>query len=356
MLTLVWIGFCQSLFAAALMFSKKNISLSDRILSGWLALLAFDFLSCALNYEIFNKPLLISSFLLFNPAMYLYITALTRDDFKLKWIHLFHLLPFLFFGIYTYVIREPFSLDTFFLRDKQYTYRMIFGVANIVSWLVYNPMSIVQVHRHRMHLRSEFSNIERNEKLGWVLGVLVFYVMYCLFAFIITVLTFYDNLNPLSPHFYNYSTLLLLVYVMSFYGLRQTQVIAKMPISEPPYSHSGLSVDTKESIHRKIVQYFEREKAYLNPDLSMALLSEAIHTPKYQITEVLSTEIGKNFFNFVNYYRVEAVKQMLLDPTNNFSIEAIGYECGFSSKSSFYTVFKNMTGQTPDSFRKSLMG
>ncbi|HEY6915810.1 MAG TPA: helix-turn-helix domain-containing protein, partial [Paludibacter sp.] len=61
--------------------------------------------------------------------------------------------------------------------------------------------------------------------------------------------------------------------------------------------------------------------------------------PKYQITEVLNTELGNNFFQFVNHYRVEAVKMMLSDPKNKYSIEAIGYECGFSSKSSFYTVF-----------------
>jgi len=76
--------------------------------------------------------------------------------------------------------------------------------------------------------------------------------------------------------------------------------------------------------------------------------------PKYQLTEVLNSDIGKSFFHFVNFYRVDAVKQMLADPKNKYSIEAIGYECGFSSKSSFYTVFKNMTGETPVSFRNSI--
>ncbi len=354
--TLVWIGFCQSLFAAILMFTKKNNAMSDRILTGWLTLLALDFLSCALNSEIFNRPLLISSFLLFNPALYLYIGSLTRLEFKLRWIQLLHLIPFFFFGAYTYIIKQPFSLDTFFLKDENFVFRMLFGSANIISWLVYSPLSLMLVHKHRMHLRHELSNIEWNENLGWVLAVAIFYMVYCIIAILITIVVFFANLDPLSPHFYNYVTLLILIYIMSFYGLRQKQVSKHLLIPESltPYKNSNLSTESKAQIRQKIMDYFEKEKAYLNPELNMNELSKSLKIPKYQITEVLNTDIGKSFFNFVNYYRVEAVKTMLGDPNNKFSIEAIGYDCGFTSKSSFYTVFKSITGETPVSYRNSI--
>jgi len=87
----------------------------------------------------------------------------------------------------------------------------------------------------------------------------------------------------------------------------------------------------------------------------MDLLSKALKIPKYQLTEVLNTTIGKNFFQFVNAYRVEEVKKMLVDPKNLYSIEAIGYECGFSSKSSFYKEFKRITGMTPAEYKKSFL-
>jgi len=208
-----------------------------------------------------------------------------------------------------------------------------------------------------MHLQNEWSNIEKNESLGWVLAVAIFYVVFCIFAVIITIFAFLTNMNPLTPHIYNYSTLLVLVFVMSFYGLRQ-QVPSKRLLAdeEPqiPYKNSTLSAEKKQKIQQKILVYFEKEKAYLNPELSMNVLSEYLNIPKYQITEVLNTEIGKNFFQFVNYYRVEAVKKMLADPKNKFSIEAIGYDCGFFSKSSFYTVFKSITGETPVSYRNEI--
>ena len=359
MITIAWIGFCQSLFAGILMFAKKENSLPDKILSGWLILLSIDFLSCGLNYEIFNRPLLISSFLLFNPALFLYISSLTRPEFRLRWLHLFHLLPFIFFGTYTYLIKEPFSLDTFFQKDEHYIFRIIFAFANIISWCVYNPLSLVLVHKHRMHLHDELSNIEKNENLGWVLAVAIFYVVYCILGLLISIITILGKINPLTPHFYNYLTLLVLIYVISFYGLRQ-KVVSKLflvdePLTLTPYKNSNLTPEIKEIIKQKIIDYFEKEKAYLNSDLNMNILSESLKIPKYQITEVLSTELGNNFFQFVNIYRVEAVKEMLADTKNKFSIEAIGYDCGFSSKSSFYSVIKSITGETPVSFRSKIL-
>ena len=186
-----------------------------------------------------------------------------------------------------------------------------------------------------------------------MLAVGVFYVVYCIIAFIIAVVVYYSEMQADLPHVYNYSLLLFLIFVLSFYGLRQ-QALPKQLLVEKlriPYEHSNLSDDVKKRIETKVMAYFENEKAYLNPELNMELLAQTLRIPKHQITEVLNTNIGKNFFQFVNTFRVDAVKKMLLDPKNKFSIEAIGYECGFSSKSSFYTVFKSITGVTPVEFK-----
>lgn len=347
--TIAWIGFCQGLFAALLMFTKKESSLPDKILSGWLTLLAIEFLTCGLDHEVFGEPLLSSSFLLFNPAMFLYVRSLTEPKFKLRWLQLLHLLPFIVFEIMAYVIKEPFSLEAFFVKDGHYLFRISFAIANFVSWSIYNPLSLVYVHKHRMHLRNEKSNIEKNENLGWVLSVAVFYFVYCAIALIITFIVFFNESLPLLPHIYNYTVLLFVVFILSFYGLRQQNLPKESLVTANggAYKNSVLSEDAKKIIQDKILHYFEQHRIYLNPDLNMDMLSKALNTPKYQLTEVLNTTIGKNFFQFVNAYRVEAVKQMLTDPKNKFSIEAIGYECGFSSKSSFYKEFKRITGMTP---------
>jgi len=357
MSTIAWIGFCQSMFAAILMFTKKGRSLPDKILSIWLLLIAIDFMICGLEYEIIGKPMLSSSFLLFNPFIYLYIRSLTQPNYRLNRFQALHLLPFIVFELLTYSFKEKFSLDTFFIHDADYLFRLFFGSAILISWCSYIPLSLIMVHKHRMFLRNEWSNIEKNESLSWLLAFAVFYVVYCMFAVIITYIAYYNQLNPFTPHIYNYSTLLLLVYIISFYGLRQQVPTKRMnedDLQMTPYKNSTLSDESKQNIQKNIIHYFKEEKAYLNPDLDMQVLSTHLKIPKYQITEVLNTNIGMNFFQFVNSYRVEEVRRMLANPNNKYSIEAIGYECGFTSKSSFYTVFKNITGDTPVAYRNKI--
>ncbi len=230
----------------------------------------------------------------------------------------------------------------------------------IVSLVAYNTLSISAVHKHRINLKNEFSNINQNQKLGWLLFVVISYNVYIYTATALGLLGFFYNDFEASSLF-NYSATLGLTFALGFYGIRQDEIYKKqlkktgLDQREERYRKSKLADDKKENIKILILSYFKEKAPYLNPELSMLLLSEELNIPKHQLTEVLNTIIGKNFFQFVNEYRVEAVKQKLSDTSNNkFSIEVIGYDCGFSSKSSFFSVFKSFTGQTPTQFKNSI--
>ena len=68
---------------------------------------------------------------------------------------------------------------------------------------------------------------------------------------------------------------------------------------------------------------------------------------------MLNEHIGKNFYEFVNEYRIETAKTNLLDSKMaHYTIEAIAYESGFNSKSSFNLLFKKQVGYTPGKWRK----
>lgn len=352
--TIAWLGFSQGLFAAILMMTKKERSISDKLLTAWLSLLAIEFLTCGIDYSLFGYPLLTSSFILFNPAFYLYVKSLVSNTFKLKWIQLLHLLPFIFFETFAYIMHEPYMLDDFFVLDSTLWFRTLFSFASVVSWIAYNYATAASIFRHRSSLLNQFSNIESSKKLGWLVFIVIFYNLFCLLLVVTSIFSILTVVGfPLSP-ITNYSALLLFVYILGFYGLKQ-QVIYRDTESQQPnierYSKSPLSDAKKDKIKTQIITHFEKHKPYLNPDLSMDMLSEQLKVPKHKLTEVLNVDIGKNFFQFVNEYRIEAVKSQLRDPNNQYSIEAIGYECGFNSKSSFFTVFKKITGQTPLQFK-----
>lgn len=354
--TIAWLGFSQGLFAAILMMTKKDRSVADKLLSGWLSLLAIEFLTCGIDYSIFGYPLLSSSFILFNPAFFLYVKSLVKSSFRLKWIQLLHLLPFVFFETFAYIMHEPYFLSGFLELDSTFWFRLLFAISSIVSWIAYNYATASSIYIHRNSIKNEFSNIEGSKSAGWLVFVIIFYNLYCLVLVVTSILAFYFDLKfPLTPT-YNYSALLLMVYILGFYGLKQ-QIIYKDPIENgnklEKYSKSVLTQVKKSIIKKQLINYVETQKPYLNPELSMDLLSQEIEIPKHQLTEVLNMDIGKNFFLFVNEYRVEAVKKQLSDPNNPYSIESIGYDCGFSSKSSFFTVFKKITGQTPWQFKTS---
>jgi AraC-like DNA-binding protein len=352
--TLTWIGFSQALFAAIIMLAKHNRSVADKLLTAWLSLLSIEFLTCALDYTFFGYPLLSSSFLLFNPAFYLYANSLIDGKFRLKWLQLLHLVPFVFFKIFAYFLHEPYMLEHFLQFDSTLWFRSFFSFASIMSWIIYNYLTAIILYRHRKRLLNEFSNIESNKRISWLFFIVIFYNLYCFSAVAIAAVSVFIDISfPISP-IYNYSAMLIMVYVFGFYGLKQ-QVIYVEPSSENEkserYSQSSLSAKRKNEIRQSLESYFTNKRPYLNPDLNMDMISRALNYPKHQLTEVLNMDIGKNLFLFVNEYRVEEVKKMLKNPNNPYSIEAIGYECGFSSKSSFYTVFKRLTGLTPQQYR-----
>jgi AraC-like DNA-binding protein len=96
------------------------------------------------------------------------------------------------------------------------------------------------------------------------------------------------------------------------------------------------------------------EKPYLNAELTIQDLSSALNISKHHLTQVLNHSIGKNFFNFINEYRIEAVKKKIEDKKfAHLTLLAIAYDCGFNSKSSFNNIFKQYTGLTPSEYKKA---
>ncbi len=97
------------------------------------------------------------------------------------------------------------------------------------------------------------------------------------------------------------------------------------------------------------------EKVYRNVNLTLDKLAEKVGINPRYLSTILNNVIGKNFYDFVNLYRIEEVKQLLQDSENRkLTIEAIANKCGFKTKSSFNTAFKKYVTLTPTQYLKSI--
>jgi AraC-like DNA-binding protein len=102
----------------------------------------------------------------------------------------------------------------------------------------------------------------------------------------------------------------------------------------------------------RLEELLQRDRIYLESELSLAQLGDRLGIQPYQASELISRRYGEPFFDLINRHRVEEVKKRLEDPAYaHYSILGIALDCGFNSKSSFNAAFKKFTGFTPSQYR-----
>jgi YesN/AraC family two-component response regulator len=104
----------------------------------------------------------------------------------------------------------------------------------------------------------------------------------------------------------------------------------------------------------QLTQHMAQAKPYLESDLTLTALAKSLDLNPYHLSQVLNEGFGENFYKFINRYRVEESKRLLLNPAfSHYTLLAIASEAGFSSKTTFNKTFKEHTGLTPSEFIKS---
>lgn len=94
------------------------------------------------------------------------------------------------------------------------------------------------------------------------------------------------------------------------------------------------------------------KKVYTNPDLKLGDLSREIQISAHQLSQLLNDELGKNFTTYVNKFRIEEACR-ILSSDYRFTLESVGYEVGFNSKSTFFVAFKKFKGVTPAVYQQN---
>ncbi len=162
--------------------------------------------------------------------------------------------------------------------------------------------------------------------------------------------------------------MLMAISLTAYYGLRNPmlfETITETPTVEQTLAISILAPETKKDIKRtlkeediepyleKIKRIVEENKLFLDSDLTPSILAQKVGMPVYKLTLALNKGAGRNFNEFLNYYRINYAKDLLSDPQNmKLTIYAIALESGFSSEAPFYSAFKKYVGTSPSAYRQ----
>lgn len=165
----------------------------------------------------------------------------------------------------------------------------------------------------------------------------------------------------LSPFFrhttgttFPYIIYLAAIYCSCYYALKQGNIFPPLSTSSAPgvIEPARLNENETAALKQQLDKLMLEEKLYTEQELSLPLLAGKLNLSLHELSWLLNKEIGKNFYQYINHFRVEQAKKLLQSPGHlHLSILAIGFDAGFNSKTTFNSTFKKMVGMTPREFR-----
>lgn len=372
---LLFSGIIQGGFLIFLLLRKGFNRVSNRILAALIALLISHLSLICLDvkglFPAFPHFSRLSWLLplLYGPLILLLIQSVADPTFRFRAVQLGYLGPFmLYFALLLPYFLLPGEAKAALLSNPAAVQEADFGWMNHLTNYVhigFTVWSLVFFYKSVPRRSGHFSN-EALVHMHWLKEFLWLILSIMLFS----VLTFYAKKYGLSrlkgiypAHFV---LVVVLVYWIAYKLLQEkaTWSVPEEPASTAPeavpaqvsvkYAKSGLSDHLSQSIAGQLSDYMTVQKPYLDSDLTIQDLSAMLSLPKHQLSQVINTEFGSNFYEFINRHRLEAFKKQVLDPANShLSILGIALECGFNSKATFNQVFKKTEGMTPSEFVKT---
>lgn len=382
---LILIGAIQAVFFVFLVLSKKNKSISDKILAFWLSIfavhLAFIYFSYKEGHVFYIDYGFIPAGLIvvYYSLMYVYTLSLMSKEnrFNRKW--LIHLIP----TIITYIGIVPLAMLSY--EDKadllsnitsNNVQNLVFGIIMLFV-TIYLIATLRLLRKHQLSLRKLFS-YEEDINLNWLRVLTVLLILLWVIISSLVGYVFYIGLSSTGMPLIDAMTLdmqgsvsfVIFVFVLGYFGIKQQVIYSVMPQNVKEeivpeevkkeveeigrYKKSGLKQEDSQAYLNSLTQYMENEKPFLNGKLSLKEVATELGISTNHLSQVINENLDKNFFDFVNEYRVELVKTKMQDPVNRkFTILHIALDCGFNSKSSFNTIFKKYTGLTPSAYMKT---
>lgn len=281
--------------------------------------------------------------------VYLYLHFLLNGIAKVRWSHSLHFIPFLILLTY---------MSGFFAQSAEYklavlNLKIINTLGMIPSWYFYfqYAYSIAYIILIFVDFKAY---VQRNPNPSKSQKSLILWAKYMfaggvIFLGIAAMLRLAGFTNNFNYGLYEVFSVLMVILCIKFLTMPEVPGIAV----NGKYSKSSLSESEINSYYEQIGQLMESERLFKMQDLKLRHISKKLSIPDYLISQIINQKSQQSFRNYLNTYRIEEAKKMLLQSHNHYSIEGIASDVGFKSRTSFYNAFKRETKVTPSEYQAS---
>lgn len=324
---------------------------------------AFKYVVLSINPNLFLMGG--AALLLEGPVLYLYAKSVAQKNFSLTRRDSLHLIPLVLYLMYVYIMyfrfdaSTKYELATTLKVFEHWSFKYFFAARDIIR-IVYGILSVMVIVGYRREIRQQFSEIQKID-IQWLMFVVIGFLSLRIWMLLESLYSvsfvlihgdksdLYVTLMSFSGLFSGYFTFFLIVMLI-FFSLRYSLILEGIEFLPQKDSRS---VFIGNDLIEKTVTLMEKDKPHLIHNITIdALASRLKITPK-TLSVMLNKHFEKNFFEFINYYRVQEAKSMLASPEyKSVPIIDILSEAGFSSKSAFNNFFKRIVGMEPREYRK----
>lgn len=376
------------LLTVYLLLIKKNAlrSFSDFILSSFILCQIWAAVMYLLIFsgKIVEVPFLYRSAAPFTfliaPLGYLYVRSVLFNENKFHKLDLLHLLPFLFFFVNYipfYLSGNSFKLEVIrkIISDKNVAIEFqlglfpetIFHISRIVQSIIYLVLQWLFIFKFHKSNKTILIEEQIKSVIRW-LKVFTWANTFILIGLLTAVILYFTFDNIFEQSFLGQITNTLLglsLFVICTYLLINPLVLTGLPFIK--YKESASIIINNEIVKvpfiyedysqeiKSLEGYFSQSKAYLLPNLSISQVAVEANIPNRDLSYIINNYYQKRFNDYLNEMRLtHFLSKIDANTLDHLTIEAIAFDSGFSSKTSFYRAFNRFYGCTPSEYLEKL--
>jgi len=305
-----------------------------------------------------------------GPVFYFYFRSLTNDNFTFSKKYLWHFLPgLLYFSIMLFIFIVDIGYTKWFSQAelphhfgtqgawsdyRQSTIDSIFQHLNTISFVIYLVLTVRIYKQYRQYINDNYSDTAAIQ-FNWIRNILYLVIAGFIFDFLIDISSNfidYEDYKGKWNAYFGYSIMLYAISILGYNRIgKPAQKLDFVPHKSPELDKVVTEIPELDRYKNRLLALMTDQHLYLQTDLTLKETALQLKTNASILSKVINTGFSQNFNDFVNSFRVDAVKKKMKSPdAQHLTLTAIAYECGFNSKATFNRAFKKFTGMSPRDF------